>query len=515
MELTQALIVVLVAVALLAWGARAIGVPYPVVQVLGGAALAFVPGAPEVKLDPDIIFLIFVPPLVHAAAYRAGHKRLMDRAEELGLLAIGLVAATIVAAAAVAHEIVAGMTWPAAFALGAAVAPTDAIAATAVFRRLGAPERVLSVVEGESLVNDATGLVTLRLAIAAGVTGTFSVWHGVGEFFLVSLGGVAVGVVGGWVTGWLRERMDDSLIQITVTLLTPYAVYVAAEELHVSGVLAAVAAGFMVAAQDDKLTSSSVRLEGRTFWEILTFLMESALFVLVGLQARDTFEALSGSVGDVVTAAVAVIAVITVVRIAFSLALRKLPVRERLVVGWAGMRGAISLAAALSIPLVTDAGAAFPVRDEILAITFIVIGVTLVGQGLSLGFLARVLLPPDASVPSERAAAMARFDTVTAVLDRISDIPPESELPPALIERARELYSTRAQQLAGACRLGVPDEGSDVATWLRFRVHLLAIERSALNDARNDGTVDNNVKLAVDRELDLEEERLRARMATT
>lgn len=513
MELTQVLIAVLLAVALLAWGARAIGVPYPIVQVLGGAALAFIPGAPDVVLDPDIIFLIFVPPLVHAAAYRAGHKRLADRAEELGLLAIGLVAVTIVAAAAVAHEMVDGMTWPAAFALGAAIAPTDAIAATAVFRRLGAPERVLSVVEGESLVNDATGLVTLRLAIAAGVAGTFSAWHGVGEFFWVSIAGVAVGAGGGWLAGWLRRRIDDSLVEITVTLLTPYAVYVGAEELHVSGVLAAVVSGFFVAIHDNRLASSSVRLESRTFWDILTFLMESALFVLVGFQARDTFEALSGSVATVVGAAFAVVATITAVRLVVSLVLRRLPVRERLVVGWAGMRGAISLAAALSIPLTTDAGEAFPVRDEILAITFIVIAVTLVGQGLTLGFLARWLLPPDATVPSERASAMARFETVTAVLDRIADIPADSEISPALVERARELYSTRAQQLAGACRLGVAEEQSDVAAWLRFRVHLLAVERSALADARDDGSIDNSVKLAIDRELDLEEERLRARMA--
>jgi Na+/H+ antiporter len=513
LELTQALIAVLFAVALLAWGARAIGVPYPVVQVLGGGALAFVPGAPEVRLDPDIVFLIFVPPLVHAAAYRAGHKRVADRAEELGLLAIGLVAVTIAAAAVVVHALVDGMTWPAAFALGAAIAPTDAIAATAVFRRLGAPERVLSVVEGESLVNDATGLVTLRLAIAAGVAGTFSVWHGVGEFFWVSLAGCAVGVLGGWLASWLRRRLDDSLIEITVTLLTPYAVYVGAEELHVSGVLAAVTAGFMVAAHDNRLASSSVRLEGRTFWEILTFLMESALFVLVGFQARSTFEALSGSTGTVVVAALAVIAAITAIRVVVSLTLRRLPVRERLVVGWAGMRGAISLAAALSIPLTTDAGAPFPVRNEILAITFIVIGVTLVGQGLTLGLLARWLLPADASVPSERASAMARFETVTAVLDRIADLPPDAEVPADIVECARELYSTRLQQLAGACALGVADEQSDVAAWLRFRVHLLAVERGALTDARNDGSIDNNVKLAVDRELDLEEERLRARLA--
>ncbi|WP_445148794.1 Na+/H+ antiporter [Baekduia sp. Peel2402] len=513
MELTQVLIAVLLAVALLAWGARAIGVPYPIVQVLGGAALAFIPGAPDVVLDPDIVFLIFVPPLVHAAAYKAGHKRLMDRTEELGILAIGLVAVTVVAAAAVAHGMVDGMTWPAAFALGAAIAPTDAIAATAVFRRLGAPERVLSVVEGESLVNDATGLVTLRLAIAAGVAGTFSAWHGVGEFFWVSLAGVLVGALGGRLASWLRQRIDDSLIEITVTLLTPYAVYVGAEELHVSGVLAAVVSGFFVAQHDSRLASASVRLEGRTFWDILTFLMESALFVLVGFQARDTFEALTGSVGQVVGAAFAVVATITAVRILVSLVLWRLPVRERLVVGWSGMRGAISLAAALSIPLTIDGGGAFPVRDEILAITMIVIAVTLVGQGLTLGFLARWLLPADATVPSERASAMARFETVTAVLDRIADVPPDSEISPAIIERARELYSTRAQQLAGACRLGVADEQSDVAAWLRFRVHLLAVERSALADARNDGSIDNSVKLAVDRELDLEEERLRARLA--
>jgi NhaP-type Na+/H+ or K+/H+ antiporter len=255
-----------------------------------------------------------------------------------------------------------------------------------------------------------------------------------------------------------------------------------------------------------------VRLEGRTFWEILTFLLESALFVLVGFQARGTFEALTGSTGDVVRSAIAIIVAVTVVRIAFSLALRRLPLRERLVVGWAGMRGAISLAAALSIPLTTNAGLPFPVRDEILAITFIVIAVTLVGQGLTLGLLSRWLLPADATVPGERASAMARFETVTAVLDRIADIPPDSEISPAIVERARELYSTRAQQLAGACRLGVADEQSDVAAWLRFRVHLLQVERSALTDARNDGSIDNNVKLAIDRELDLEEERLRARL---
>jgi Na+/H+ antiporter len=512
-ELAEALVGLLFAVALLAWGARAIGVPYPVVQVLGGLGLTFIPGAPEVHLDPDIVFLIFVPPLVSAAAYYAGHKRLRDRAPELTLLAIALVAATVGAAAMVVHELVDGMTWPAAFALGAAIAPTDAIAATAVFRRIGAPDRVLSVVEGESLVNDATGLVTLRVAIAAGVTGTFSALHGLGEFFWASLGGVAVGLLGGWLASQLRRRLDDSLIEITITLLAPYAVFLGAEELHVSGVLAAVATGLVTAAAESGSTSASVRLESRSFWDVLTFLLESALFVLVGLQGRALFEDLSAPAGEVAIAAVALVAVVVVVRILFALLLRRLPLRERLVVGWSGMRGAISLAAALSIPLTTDAGTPFPERDLVIALTLLVIGATLVGQGLTLGMLTRWLLPEKAAMPSERATAMARFDTVTAALERIGDLSQENDLTPALVERARELYSTRAQQLAGACRLGVADEQSDVAAWLRLRVDLLGLERSVLTNARDDGKIPNAVKIAVERELDLEEERLRARMA--
>jgi monovalent cation/hydrogen antiporter len=511
--LAEALVGLLVAVALLAWGARAIGVPYPVVQVLGGVAIAFLPGVPTIELDPDVIFLIFVPPLLLAAAYNAGHKRLRDYAPELGLLAFGLVALTIAAGAVVAHALVDGMTWPGAFALGAAIAPTDAVAATSVFRRLGVPEHVLAVVEGESLVNDATGLVTLRLAIAAGVSGTFSVMHGIGEFFWVSIGGVVVGVIGAWIANWLRAHLEDSLIEITITLLTPYAVFLAAEELGVSGVLAAVAAGLVVAALEPQATTSSVRLEARTFWEVLTFLLESALFVLVGLQARPLFEHLDADAGTIAVAAIALVGVVVGVRVLVSLLLVRIDVRERLVVGWAGMRGAISLAAALSIPLTTDAGTAFPARDMIIALTLLVIGATLVGQGLTLGWVARAVLPPDASVPSERATAMARFDTVTAALERIGELSSQRDVSPALVERARELYTTRAQQLAGACRLGVADEASDVASWLRLRVDLLTLERAALTDARDDGTIPNAVKLAVERELDLEEERLRARMA--
>jgi CPA1 family monovalent cation:H+ antiporter len=459
-----------------------------------------------------VVFLVFLPPILYFAGAQTSWRDFKANRRPIALLAVGLVLFTTAMVAVAAHYLI-GMSWPAAFVLGAIVSPPDAVAATAIMSRMRIPKRIITILEGESLVNDATGLVTLRLAIAAGVTGTFSITHGIGEFFWASLGGVAVGAAAAWLASWLRRRLDDSLIEITITLLTPYAAFLAAEELDVSGVLAAVATGLVVAAYESRSTSATVRLQSRSFWDVLTFLLESTLFVLVGLQGRALFDDLESPGSELALAALALVAVVVGVRIVFAMTLRRLPVRERVVVGWAGMRGAISLAAALSIPLTTDAGAPFPERDMIIALTLLVIGATLIGQGLTLGWLTSRVLPPDASVPSERATAIARFDTVTAVLERIADVPPDSEIPAALVERARELYTTRAQQLAGACRLGVADEGSDVAAWLRFRVELLAVERSVLTSARDDGTIPNAVKIAVERELDLEEERLRGRMA--
>lgn len=513
MELSEELTGLLIVVVLLAWGARAVGVPYPVVLVLGGIGIASVPGMPQVELDPELVFLVFVPPLVHAAAYSGGVRRLRDHAREISVLAVGLVAATIAAVAVVAHALVDGLTWPGAVALGAIVAPTDPVAAAAVFRRAGAPERVAAVVEGESLLNDASGLVTLRIAVAAGVSGSFSLLDGAGDLVWVSVGGTAVGLAAAWLAAALRRRLDDPLIEIAITLLTPYAAYIGAEELHVSGILAAVASGVVLGAQAHRLFSAGTRLEANAFWNVLTFLLESTLFVLVGLQARSVVEALPGSAGEIALAAAAVVAAVVVVRIAVSLLLARLPVAERLVVGWAGMRGAISLAAALSIPLTTDAGAAFPARESIIFLTLVVIVATLVGQGLTLPLLVRRLLPRRDREPGERAQAMARFESVTAALEHIGELATDRDVAPPLVERARELYTNRASQLAGVCRTGVAEVDSDTDAWLRLRLALLRVERSALVGLRDEGEIANDVMLAVERELDLEEERLQARIA--
>lgn len=514
MQEIEQLIGLLVAVALLAWAARAVGVPYPVVLVLGGLAIGLIPGLPRVELDPDVVFLVFVPPLVHVAGYLTGVRRLRDHAGAISVMAIGLVALTIVAVAVVAHALASELSWPAAVALGAIVAPTDPVAATAVFRRAGAPERVTAVVEGESLVNDATGLVVYRLAVTAAVTGAFSLVHAGGDLIAVSAGGIAVGIAGAWLAGWLRRRLDDALIEITITLLTPYATYVAAEELGVSGILAAVASGVILGWQAPRLFSAGTRLQSNAFWSVLTFLLESTLFILVGLQIPSVFGALRGSPLALAVDAAAVVGVVAAVRMAVALVLRSMPVAERVVVGWSGMRGAVSLAAALSVPLVTDAGAPFPGRELIIFLTVVVIGATLTVQGLTLPLLVRRLLPERGEAPGARAQALARFESVGAALERIGELSLDGDVPPPLVERARELYTSRASQLAGECRTGVAEEHSDTDAWLRLRLGLLDAERAALVGMRDDGEITNAVMTSVERDLDLEEERLRARLAT-
>src|SRR3954447_19921542 len=236
----EELIGLLAVVAMLAWAARAVGLPYPVVLVVGGLGLGYLPGLPEINIDPDVVFLVFVPPLVHAAGYRTSARRLRDEAPCIALLAVGLVGLTIAAVAVVAHALVDELTWASAVVLGAIVAPTDPVAATSVFRRAGVPERIVDVVEGESLINDASALVAYRLAVVAVVSGSFSALGGGWDLVSVSVGGVAIGLVVAEIASRLRRGLDDSLIEIAITLLTPYLAYIAAEEIGVSGILAAV-----------------------------------------------------------------------------------------------------------------------------------------------------------------------------------------------------------------------------------------------------------------------------------
>ena len=506
------LFALLVAVALLVSLARQLSVPYPIVLVLGGLALGALPGLPEVHLEPDVFLLIFVPPLVHAAGYQASPRRLLTDWQPIGLAAVALVALTIAVVALAAHALIPGLPWTAAFVLAAVLAPTDLVAATAVFRRLSAPERVVTLVEGENLVNDATALTAWRIAVAAAVAGSFSLGDAVVELLLVAGGGTALGLAGGWAVAWLRQRLEDPLVEVTVTLLTPYVLFIGAEQLELSGILAAVVSGLYLGYRDPELTAPGTRLQAYGFWTVLVFLLESVLFILVGLQFPALIDDLGGdAVGDLLVDGALIALAIVATRLLFQFTVLELvrsdvSRRERLVVGWAGMRGAISLAVALAVPL-DVAG-----RDMIIFVTLVVIVLTLTVQGLTLAPLIRAMhFREDA--PDERRASMARFRTIESALDYIGRLSLEEDgFDDSTVERARSLYAMRANQLAGECADGVPPSESDTGAWLRLRAQLLEIERERLAEMRDAGEISTPLMNVVQRDIDLELERIRGRM---
>ena len=273
-----------VAIAVLAALARAVKVPYPIALVVGGLVIGFIPGLPKVELEPEIVLVVFLPPLLYSGAFFASLRDLRANMRPIAMSAIGLVLFTMVAVAVAVHAAVPGMPWAAAFALGAIVGPTDPVAATTVLRRLGAPRRMVTVLEGEGLLNDATALVAFQIAVAAAVTGSFSAVEAGEKFVLASIGGVAIGLAVGWLITQVRKRLDDVPIEVTVSLLTGYAAYVPAEALGASGVLGAVTAGMYVGWQAPRIASAQTRLTSYSVWEILNFLLNATLFLLVGLQ---------------------------------------------------------------------------------------------------------------------------------------------------------------------------------------------------------------------------------------
>jgi monovalent cation/hydrogen antiporter len=389
-------------VALLAQLARMIGVPYPIFLVLGGVGVGLVPAFPSVELPPEIIFLVFIPPLLLSAAFSSSPRDLWAHARPIGLLAVGLVLLTMGSVAAVAHLVI-GLPWAAAFVLGAVVAPTDPVAAEATFRRLGVPDRVHTIVGGESIINDGTALVAYNIAVAAVVTGAFSVAGAGLEFLLVSGGGIVLGAVVARLVTPLYGRLADPAILVIFTLIPAYFSYILAENLGVSGILAVVTLGLYIGWQAPKLFTARARVQSYSFWEVLTFLMDSLLFVLVGLEFPIILKGMSEySYAELLLYAALVCAAVIGLRLLWfffgpssTAALDRLfrtrylraSWQERLVMGWSGMRGAVSLAAALAIPLQTQAGAAFPQRDLIIFLTYAVIFATLIFQGLTLPLL--------------------------------------------------------------------------------------------------------------------------------
>jgi CPA1 family monovalent cation:H+ antiporter len=517
---------VLLAVAALFVLAAFSDVPYPILFVLGGLTLGFVPGAPNVMLQPDLVLVIVLPPLLYSAAFFSSSLRdLRANLRPISLLSVGLVLATTFGVAAIAHALITDLSWKAAVVLGAIVSPTDPIAATSIAERFNVPRRVVTIVEGESMINDAMALIVYKFAVAAVVSGTFSLSGAALEFLGSTTGGIGVGLVVGWIVAQVRRRLDDPPTEIALSLLTAYFAYLPAEALGVSGVLAAVTVGIYLGWRAPQLvTSPTTRLQSQAVWEILVFVVNAFLFALLGLQFQNLVERLHGYSAQTLLGYGALVGgAVVVIRIAWVFPLTYLPrylfrrIRERdpyppwqnpMLVSWMGMRGAVSLAAALALPLETDAGAPFPARDLIIFLTFCVILVTLVFQGLTLPALIRKLRTPEDHV-AEREEVKARKHAAKAAIARIDDLAAEDWVRDETADRMRALYDYRLRRFAA--RYDDGDDGQleqQSLGYQRLRREALDAERAAVQDLRNRGQINDEVMNRVVRDLDLEDTRL-------
>ena len=519
----MALTTILAVVVLLLVAAQFTRVPYPILLVLGGLALGLVPPIPDVTLDPDLVLIVILPPLLYAAAYFTPLRELRRNVREVSALAVGLVLATMVGVALVAHHVL-GFDWPAAFVLGAIVSPTDPVAATSIARRLGIPGRIVSVVEGESLINDGTALVAYKFAVAAVVTGTFNLFAAAGEFVVV-VGGVVVGIAVGAVIAFVRRRIDAPPVEVTIALFSGYFAYLPAEAIGVSGVLAAVTVGIYMGRLTSVLTTPTTRIQGEAVWEIVQFLLNSALFVLVGLQLPGILDAIDGNeTGSVIRDGALVAATVMAIRLLWVFPFTYLPPlliarserqptppwRETLVIAWTGMRGAVSLAAALALPLLVDAGGAFPDRDLVIFLTFSVILATLLVQGLTLPPLIQALGLDDYDEVLEREELEARRRATVAALARLDELADEDWVRDDTVERVRGAYDYRHRRFSaridGDGVSAIYEDRS--ASYQRLVRELLEAQRSVLIRMRDDGEIDDDALRTIERELDLEDSRL-------
>ena len=525
MNQIESLIFLLGAAALLAQLARVLNVPYPILLVVGGLGLGFVPGLPVVQIAPEVIFIIFLPPLLNAAAFTSSPLDLRVHLRPIVLLAIGLVLLTTLAVAAVVH-FVGGLPWAVSFVLGAILAPTDLVAAEAIFRRLGVPERVGTVVGGESLINDGTGLAAFRVALSA-VGGTFSFWEAGLGFLLIGGGGILVGLVLAWVILPLWARLRDPSILITFSVLIPYGVYILAEEvLHVSGILAVVTYGLSQGWRAPRLfPDASSRIQALAFWGVLIFVLEALLFILVGQQLPSILGSLGEySLAQVLLYAVLIYAAVLAARFAWFFSTPYLhpvidrllrtrylraPWQERLVMSWSGMRGGVSLAAALAVP-VTIGGERFEGRDLILFLTFAVILATLILQGLTLPLLIRALRLKDDGNEGTLMELRARLEGARAALSRLERISENERVPPGAKQQMRDNYEGRIRRYEGGIEAGgTTDEyAENSAAWRGWRRALIGAEREAILSLRDRGEISPEVMRRIERDLDLEESRI-------
>ncbi|MBV9463228.1 MAG: Na+/H+ antiporter [Verrucomicrobiae bacterium] len=528
MGVAELFVGLLLAVAVLAMIARKLSIPYPIFFVIGGLFLSLVPRLPKARLEPDLVFLFFLPPLLYAAALFTPWRDFRANLRPISLLAVGLVLFTTVAVACFAHYAL-GLPLAAGFVLGAIISPPDAIAATSVANRLKIPSRIVTILEGESLVNDATALVAYRFAVAAVVTGAFSFGSALGQFFIVGIGGIVVGLAIGWIAAQFHKRIDDAPIEITVSLLTPFIAYLLAEKLRVSGVLSVVTAGLYLGRRMPELLTFQTRLRGGPVWEIVEFILNGLVFILIGLQLPEVLRAVSASgraipVSHLFEAAFLISLLVVLIRMLWVFPAAYLPrllfksIRARdpypswqqlTLLGWTGMRGVVSLAAALAIPEAMSSGAPFPGRELIVLLTFVVILVTLVVQGLSLPFLIRRLgLKDDGSIENEELEA--RLQANRAALARLNRLAEDEPAKIEALSRLKMEYEDHIRQVEGAAANNVRTSIRLFSSEYEKLSHeALLEERRTILELRNRGVINDEVLRRIQRDIDLAEARLR------
>ncbi|MBX2893999.1 MAG: Na+/H+ antiporter [Cyclobacteriaceae bacterium] len=529
MENVSLIIILLSIVTALAQVTDRIRIPYPILLVLVGIGIGLVPGLPNVHLNPDVVFLIFLPPVLYSAAWYTSWPDFKESVRPISLLAVGCVLFTTILVALSVHYFIPNFGWPEAFVLGAIISPPDAVAATAATKGLKLPKRIITILEGESLVNDATGLIAYRYAIAATASGTFIFWLAGINFFYVAGLGIALGLVVGYVFYWIHKITPDNATTDTVfTLLTPYSSYLVAEEFHASGVLAVVAAGLFLSPRSSEVFSNRTRLQATAVWDTMIFILNGVIFIFIGLQLPFIMENLGkfttgtliwyGSIVSVVTIVARIIWVFPGAYLPrwFSKSIRTterdVNVKSVSVLAWSGMRGIVSLAAALALPIMISEKEPFPNRDLIIFLTFCAIFSTLVLQGMTLRRLIKWL-----GIKSDdnhlREEEHARLKVASQIIEHIEERYTLG-LSDAVLNQIKTKYEIRIQRI----RKDQSEEKltrEQIEEFTRIQLALIRHEREFVIGLRKQGHIRDEVLRKIEYELDLEEARLELELVQT
>ncbi len=530
MENVSIIVILLFGVAFLGILSKRFDFPLPIALVVSGVFISLIPGLPVVKLNPEVVFLIFLPPILYAAAWNTSWHEFKAAIRPISFASIGLVFFTTALVAVAVHLFIPGISWPYAFLIGAIVSPPDAVAATSVTKGLGLQPRLIAILEGESLVNDASGLIAYKYALAAITVGHFVLWEAGINFIFVAGAGIALGLGLAYLIFQIHKRwVSDPVIEVTLTVLTPFASYLLAEQFHFSGVLAVVTSGLYISFRSGEALGNQSRIMAYSVWEVIVYILNSLIFILIGLQLRNVLTGINNySVTELLTYGIVVSLTVVIVRFIWVYPSAMIPrwvskrIREKeefdprnmVVFGWAGMRGVVSMAAALALPLTLPNGELFPHRDLIIYLTFCVILTTLVGLGLTLPWIIRKLkITPHSIVLEEYSVRSQILSTAISHIEENLAMTSDE-----LLQNIKSKYEVKYNRLqktelpANYYGKGKQLPQSVFNEFSKMQIELIKIERNAIENLHRNGMASEEILRKVERELDLEETRLQMEM---